>query len=797
MRLLFKILLPIIGLFAFLMSLSGYLAYTETSRDLRQAVIENFAGEASALVRAINGLAVMSQENILRSSENGILVNFYRGDSSDPGRLEAVTSILKQLDESYPGFNRMTLLDANGLVLATSRPELSQRGDSFADRNYFQEAMRGKNFLAPPFMSRVVNKPIMATSAPIKLGGAIVGVIYATMDLDPFFNAYVAPVGLSPTAFAYILNDKGQIVMGKHADWLFKDDLPSSAEYKKWNVDKQGSSAVFMGNDGREVLACHKREPISGLRAVVRAETADVFQGVTSLRNTTLIIILSSILIGSLLVFLVVRPIIRVLSKGVVFASQIAAGDLNGTLDIQRNDEIGELAKALQAIPQSLREIVTEYSRLEQSIRQGNLGAVCDESKFAGDYAGLVRGTNGILSRFRVVLDNIPSPVVMMNQDLRATYMNKVARDLATNDFAGKTCQQLFQRDDYFTVSCALRRAVETQKPASSETVAHPNGNQMEVRYSAIPMLDKKDSLVSVLLFFVDLTEIKRIHQTTLQVAIKALGISDRVAAASRELSGHVEQVTEGTCIQRDQVDSTATAMEEMNSTVLEVARNVADASSEANNTQEKAREGAALVSQVITAIDEVRSVTEELSANIKSLGTQTEAIGSIMTVISDIADQTNLLALNAAIEAARAGDAGRGFAVVADEVRKLAEKTMMATSEVGASITGIQTTATKNIELFAQAAELVSKATNRSATSGEALMHILGSSERSAALVSGIATAAEEQSATSEEINRSIEEINRIVGDIAKGMEDASREVRSLAELALELNTLLDTLKE
>ena len=779
------------------MSLSGYLAYTGTSRDLRQAVIENFAGEASALVRAINGLAVTSQENIFRSSENDILIDFYRGDTSDPARLDAVTEVLKKLDESYPGFNRITLLDAEGLVLASSHPELSKRGDSFADRNYFQEAMRGKNFLAPPFMSRVVNKSIMAASAPIKLGGTIVGVIYATMDLDPFFNAYVAPVGLSPTAFAYILNDKGQIVMAKHAEWLFKDNLISSVEYKKWTVDKQGSSAVFMGNGGREVLACHKREPITGLRAVVRAETADVFRGVVSLRNTSIIILVCSILIGSLMVFLLVRPITKVLSKGVVFASQIAAGELNGTLDIQRNDEIGELAKALQTIPQSFKEIVAEYGRLELSVRQGNLAAICDESKFAGDYAELVRGTNGILSRFRVVLDNIPSPVVMMNQDLRITYLNRVARELVTNDFAGKTCQQIFQREDYFTVSCALRKAMETQRPASSETVAHPNGNRMEVRYSAIPMLDKKGSIISVLLFLVDLTEIKRIHQTTLQVAIKALGISDCVAAASRELFGHVEQVTRGTCVQRDLVDSTATAMEEMNSTVLEVARNAADASSEANNTQEKANEGAALVSQVITVIDEVRSVTEELSANIKSLGIQTDAIGSIMTVISDIADQTNLLALNAAIEAARAGEAGRGFAVVADEVRKLAEKTMMATSEVGTSIMGIQAAATKNIELFALAAELVSKAADRSATSGESLRHILEFSERSAALVFGIATAAEEQSATSEEINHSIEEINRIVGDIAKGMEDASREVRSLAELATELNTLLDTLKE
>ncbi|SBW05253.1 exported hypothetical protein [uncultured delta proteobacterium] len=798
MKLQLKILLPIIGLFMLFMGLSGYLAYRQTAESLRASLIDNMEGEASAMVRAINDLADTSVQNIVRTADNEAVLRFFAnaGDMGNPESLAAVTATLKRLEASYPGFDRITLLDTEGKVVATSRPELSKIGDKFDDRNYFKEAIKGNAFLAQPFFSRVVKKTVMAASSPIKINNNIAGVVYATMDLDPFFNAFVGPIKVGEKGFAYIINSDGLVVMAKNTDWLFNKDLPAVSSYKAWVAAKQDGAVELTGNDGREVVVYHKTEPGSGLTAIIRAETDDVYSGLYTLRRTSIIIILCSILVGSLLVFLVVRPVVRSLNKGVVFAGEIAAGHLDGTLDVRRNDEIGKLADALRTIPASLKEIIHEYKNLEEKIEKGELNAAGDEARFSGDFAMLIRGTNGILSRYRTVLENIPSPVIMLGKDLQATYLNKVARELAGEDYKGKTCQQLFGREDYFTATCGLKKAVETKRPGRGETVAHPQGKTMDVGYFSIPMLDEKGNLLSVLQLITDLTAIKSTQRTIMEVANRAMDISNRVAAASEELSAQVEQVNRGTAVQRDRVNSTATAMEEMNSTVLEVARSAGDAREQAENTQGKAREGSALVTQLITSISQVSTVSQELAENIKSLGTQTEAIGSVMGVISDIADQTNLLALNAAIEAARAGEAGRGFAVVADEVRKLAEKTMSATSEVGSSITGIQTATSQNIQRFSQAATLVAKSSELATTSGQALDQILAFAEHSAAVVSSIATAAEEQSATSEEINRSVEEIHRIAGDTASGMEEANVAVRSLAELATELNSLLDKLK-
>jgi methyl-accepting chemotaxis protein len=279
-------------------------------------------------------------------------------------------------------------------------------------------------------------------------------------------------------------------------------------------------------------------------------------------------------------------------------------------------------------------------------------------------------------------------------------------------------------------------------------------------------------------------------------VAEQALSISSRLAGASQELSSQVEQVSRGAEMQRSRVESTASAMTEMNSTVLEVARSAGQASEQSELTRNKANDGAELVGKVVHSINLVNTVATTLQGNMRELGHQAESIGGVMNVISDIADQTNLLALNAAIEAARAGEAGRGFAVVADEVRKLAEKTMSATQEVGASITAIQQSAHTNITEVGNAAKAITEATELANSSGQALTEIVTLASANSQVVTSIATAAEEQSATSEEINRAIEEINSVVGETTDGMVQASKAVQELSQMAQELNRVMGELQ-
>ena len=262
-------------------------------------------------------------------------------------------------------------------------------------------------------------------------------------------------------------------------------------------------------------------------------------------------------------------------------------------------------------------------------------------------------------------------------------------------------------------------------------------------------------------------------------------------------LSSLIHNANNGTTRQADRMRETASAMEQMNASMLEVAQSSSHAANTADQTRSKAQDGSTSVTELLDNIREVQQQAGEMKDGMAGLGVQAEAIGKVLNVIADIADQTNLLALNAAIEAARAGDAGRGFAVVADEVRKLAEKTMTATREVGEAIGGIQSGTTHTIDVVTRTVSRIQGASQLADRSGTALAEIVSMVDLTTDQVRAIAAASEEQSAASSEINRSLDEVDRISGENASFMHQSADSIMELSRQAGVLQDLISQMKQ
>jgi methyl-accepting chemotaxis protein len=272
--------------------------------------------------------------------------------------------------------------------------------------------------------------------------------------------------------------------------------------------------------------------------------------------------------------------------------------------------------------------------------------------------------------------------------------------------------------------------------------------------------------------------------QPTIQKIRTATVETRSTASRSHQIA---QETSDGMQSQLREIEQVATATHEMSATAHEVAASAAKAAIAAQGANDSAKDGLLAMNR---STADISSLVENLSAamaEVQSLSSNSEEIGTVLDVIRSIAQQTNLLALNAAIEAARAGESGRGFAVVADEVRNLAMRTQESIEQIRGVIERLQSGtdgvvhSMQSSHAKAQTSHVTIEETARSFKRISDAVSVISEMNLQ------IATAAEEQSAVAEDVNRNITNIRSVTDELSL----SANESASISEY---LNSQADT---
>ena len=244
----------------------------------------------------------------------------------------------------------------------------------------------------------------------------------------------------------------------------------------------------------------------------------------------------------------------------------------------------------------------------------------------------------------------------------------------------------------------------------------------------------------------------------------RTLDTAKPISAVMRNVSEGISSTRENLTTQKHAIDQLSREMLEMQTTTTEISANVVTAASDLDETFtqcEQAQQG------IFSTTDKIKALADDIgqaSSSADSLTQSANNVSALMEEIQSIADQTNLLALNAAIEAARAGDHGRGFAVVANEVRNLSSRTQDSAEKIHQRISVMLETIAQWVSLMSKNKDEAQLCVGIAESSNKKIADVVDRVQKVADVANQIATATEQQNATTSSINAHVEDVQQAI---------------------------------
>ena len=357
---------------------------------------------------------------------------------------------------------------------------------------------------------------------------------------------------------------------------------------------------------------------------------------------------------------------------------------------------------------------------------------------------------------YRSMLDSIPQPISVTDNDMKWTFVNKAATDplgVKLDDILGKHCS------NWGAPICKTDKCgIECLRKGKADSFFDQWNKNFKVTTSKL--YNVKGKQIGHIEVVIEITEQVSLDKILKQVA----ELSKNIDAGASQVSAASQSLSDGATNQAASIEEITSSIADISNQTTHNADNAKEARDITASTRDEVQTGVSQMKEMTSAMDEIQTSSEEITRIIKT--------------IDDIAFQTNLLALNAAVEAARAGIHGKGFAVVAEEVRNLAARSAKAAAET-ADLIKSSNDRVKNGSLIAQ-------------KTSDSLEKIVNGTVTAATLLNNIADASTNQASALLQINNAISQIDDVTQQNTANAQETSSAAKELSSLSEGLDQLI-----
>ena len=742
-----------------------------TANNLKEAEIEKLHAIGDGTSEKLWLISNMGKDTAtilsIDTAIQSLLLHVKDGTFTPEEQLAVSEHLTGIADDTSTFFERITVVDNQGIVIASSYPDNIGRDDSNMDVIAYQQR---RSYIGEPYLGTEETPWIPYARSVYDDNGNQIGLVYISLSLQGIEKHLFATHGLSTDSTIFLVGQDGTIFSGIKGDY-------SSFLTKKFDLHifPPGENLVqapgYYGN--MEYIV---KTSLPGTNwSVITTETVDaVNASVMTLVMMMIASLIFLIIIGLFAFFLIVNDLFRPIETLKENAEQLALGDIDVSITYFGSDEIGQFADSLRHITKNRKERIDSVNKLVS----GDVG-----------FEIIAASERDVESHVLIQMKETLSALVeSLETFTQQTAEGDLSYRIDATQFHG-VYRRVFER---------LNQAFDLITNPLQETmrlsISYSNGNYSDrfdpnitAKGDFIPFkaaLDQVGINSSDVLLKIR-NEVRDISISASEGSINIEEIASAVVTLA-EGSARVSSLADQNDIGLDQA---LHAMEDLAQTVGEVVERTTAVSELANQSSDLAYKGVKRAELAGKGMEEIMESFTTTSKVVLDMSEQMGEIGEIVEIITSIAEQTGLIALNAAIEAACAGEAGLGFAVVSDEVKALALKSQSSAEHIGSIISNLQELSEEmaiGMEKTAGVVQSGNKTVNETVT----IFHQMAES------ISGVNRNMSEVAAVSEEQAASVEEIAANMNKVRNMVQETAKEATDSAAAAEEISALLNELK-